>query len=137
MVDQHRWAALLEGWLALPGPRYARLGEALRKAIREGRLGARDPLPPERTLAALVGVSRTTVVTAYDALAAEGWIERRAPGSGRAWRAALDAEAPRLPRVPAPRYDEALYYDADHLNPTGAARLAATIATAVAPQNLK
>lgn len=94
MIDQHRWAALLEGWLALPGPRYARLGEALRKAIREGRLGARDPLPPERTLAALVGVSRTTVVAAYDALAAEGWIERR-QGSGTR----VAAAAPRRHRV--------------------------------------
>jgi DNA-binding GntR family transcriptional regulator len=46
---------------------------------REGRSRAR--LPSTRLLARMLGVSRTTIVTAYEELAADGLIEGRA-GSG-------------------------------------------------------
>ena len=49
--------------------------------IASGRLAPRERLPASRQLAAGLGISRGTVVTAYEQLAAEGYIESR-PGSG-------------------------------------------------------
>jgi GntR family transcriptional regulator/MocR family aminotransferase len=57
------------------------LGEAIREAIREGRLSARTRLPAIRTLAVDLGIARSTVSEVYGQLAAEGWIESRT-GSG-------------------------------------------------------
>lgn len=67
------------GLRARPGqrsgaPRYQRLYEALRRAILDRRLGAGARLPSSRELAADLGLSRNTVVTAFDQLIAEGYI---------------------------------------------------------------
>src|SRR5438093_1050546 len=51
--------------------------DALRGAIRSGRLPRGTQLPPTRTLARDLGVSRGTVLQAYAQLAAEGWIAGR------------------------------------------------------------
>jgi GntR family transcriptional regulator / MocR family aminotransferase len=48
------------------------LEQALREAIRDGRLGAGTRLPSTRTLAAELGLARGTVSAAYDQLVAEG-----------------------------------------------------------------
>ena len=48
------------------------LEQALREAIRDGRLAAGARLPSTRTLAAELGLSRGTVSAAYDQLVAEG-----------------------------------------------------------------
>lgn len=61
--------------------------DALREAIRSGRLPRGSLLPPTRTLANDLGVSRGTVVQAYAQLSAEGWIRARR-GSGT--RVAID-----------------------------------------------
>lgn len=53
----------------------------LRDAVLEGRLAPGSRIPSSRTLAATLGVSRPTVVSALDQLAAEGFIETRV-GSG-------------------------------------------------------
>lgn len=53
----------------------------LREAVLDGRLSGGDRLPPTRVLAEQLAVSRGTVTTAYDRLAAEGFLESRA-GSG-------------------------------------------------------
>jgi DNA-binding transcriptional MocR family regulator len=67
-------------WPAGPGPLYQRLAEALQAAIeREVPVGA--TLPPERRLAELLHVSRTTVVAAYRILRREGLLQSRR-GSG-------------------------------------------------------
>lgn len=58
-----------------------RIYAALRERIVSARLVAGDRLPPTRTLAEELGVSRTTVVAAYDQLAAEGFVQGRT-GSG-------------------------------------------------------
>ncbi|XEG72533.1 PLP-dependent aminotransferase family protein [Pseudomonas sp. abacavir_1] len=53
------------------------LFQALRERILDGRLAARSRLPASRDLAAALGVSRNTVVRAYEQLYAEGYIEGR------------------------------------------------------------
>jgi GntR family transcriptional regulator/MocR family aminotransferase len=69
--------------LDLDGPagRRTSLEEALREAIRSGRLAAHSRLPSTRALAADLGLARGTVTDAYDQLAAEGWLVAR-QGSG-------------------------------------------------------
>ncbi|MCX4806859.1 winged helix-turn-helix domain-containing protein [Streptomyces sp. NBC_01214] len=63
---------MLGGRLAGPGPPYRRLAAALRGAVRTGDLAPGDGLPAERPLAAALGVSRATVVAAYDELRGAG-----------------------------------------------------------------
>lgn len=72
---------LLGTWSSGAGPLYRRLAGALRRAVEEGSLAAGDRLPSERTLAAALAVSRTTVVGAYDELRTQGLLDSRR-GSG-------------------------------------------------------
>ena len=73
---------------AAPVAIYLQLARQLADAIREGALeGAR--LPATRTLASLLGISRNTVLAAYDELVARGLIEARR-GSGTRVPAALE-----------------------------------------------
>jgi GntR family transcriptional regulator / MocR family aminotransferase len=58
-------------------PRHERLVEALREAIVSGRLRAGEKLPPTRTLATQLALSRGTVVAAYEELIAEGYCVAR------------------------------------------------------------
>lgn len=60
--------------------RRAALEDALRQAIRDGRLGPGEWLPSSRALAAQLGVARGTVVEVYSQLAAEGYLRTR-PGA--------------------------------------------------------
>lgn len=53
------------------------LYQALRERILDGRMASRMRLPASRELAEMLGVSRNTVVRAYDQLYAEGYIEGR------------------------------------------------------------
>jgi GntR family transcriptional regulator/MocR family aminotransferase len=50
----------------------AALQQAVRDAIRDGRLRSGDPLPSSRALASDLGLARGTVVEAYEQLVAEG-----------------------------------------------------------------
>lgn len=63
------------------GPAYLRVAGGLRALIDDGRLTTGTRLPSERQLAATLGVSRTTVTAAYDALRADGYVDSR-QGSG-------------------------------------------------------
>ncbi|MGE0210716.1 MAG: PLP-dependent aminotransferase family protein [Parvibaculaceae bacterium] len=62
-------------------PLHAQLAEAIRRLILERRISAGARLPSSRMLAEELGVSRVTVVTAFDQLAAEGYADARR-GSG-------------------------------------------------------
>ncbi|WP_425830386.1 PLP-dependent aminotransferase family protein [Streptomyces fractus] len=57
------------------------LTDALREAVRGGRLAPGTRLPASRTLAADLGLARNTVADAYADLVAEGWLTAR-QGSG-------------------------------------------------------
>jgi GntR family transcriptional regulator/MocR family aminotransferase len=82
------------------------LEQALRQAIREGRVAVGERLPPTRVLARDLGVSRGTVVEAYEQLVAEGYLSAR-QGSGTAVARAAAAPSPPQPAAvaePLPRY---------------------------------
>jgi GntR family transcriptional regulator / MocR family aminotransferase len=64
--------------LELPGTRRrAGLEDALRDAVRGGRLAPGTPLPSSRALSAELGLARNTVADAYGQLVAEGWLTAR------------------------------------------------------------
>ncbi|CAN7660503.1 PLP-dependent aminotransferase family protein [Bosea sp. LjRoot90] len=83
--------------LAIPmtGRREA-LHRQLAAAIRDGRLAAGLRLPATRVLAQALGLSRNTVLAAYDLLLAEGYVEARA-GSGIYVAPLRPLQAPRRP----------------------------------------
>ena len=56
-------------------PMYMQFSAALEQAIRDGQLPAGSRLPSTRAAARLFGVSRNTIVTAYEILAAQALIE--------------------------------------------------------------
>lgn len=91
-LDAPRWASVLGGWRDGSGALHTRLTRALELAVGSGQLAPGERLPAERPLAALLGVSRSTVVAAYDELAAGDWVTRRV-GSGTH----VSASAPRRP----------------------------------------
>ena len=66
---------------AAPAPLYQQLYDSLSAQIRAGRLRAGDRLPGKRSLANQLAVAVNTVDTAYQMLAAEGYLESR-PRSG-------------------------------------------------------
>lgn len=66
---------------ASPVPLHRQIYQWMRRAILDGQLQPRQPLPSTRTLASELGVSRNTASTAYEQLQAEGYIERTV-GSG-------------------------------------------------------
>ncbi|HTK07258.1 MAG TPA: PLP-dependent aminotransferase family protein [Ktedonobacteraceae bacterium] len=75
----------------LEEPLYLQLYHALREAILNGQLSRGTQLPPTRVLASELAVSRTTVVTAFEQLFAEGYLEARV-GSGTFVASALPEE---------------------------------------------
>ncbi len=70
-------AAALDGWRHLSGPLYLRLSAALAAAIEAEEILPGTKLPPERLLAEQLGVARTTVAAALEALEGRGLLERR------------------------------------------------------------
>jgi 2-aminoadipate transaminase len=57
-----------------PTPIYLQIAQQLRQSILDGEPAGGGRLPPERRLAKLLGVNRTTVVNAYRELAADGLV---------------------------------------------------------------
>ena len=84
-----------------PGPGL-RVGlmDALREAVRTGRLVPGTRLPSTRSLAADLGVARNTVADAYAELIAEGWlIAQQGSGTRVARRAEPRSAARRCPEA--------------------------------------
>ena len=81
--------------LDVTGPRVrAGLEDALRDAVRTGRLPPGARLPSSRALAGDLGIARNTVADAYGQLVAEGWlVARRGSGTRVAERAPEQAAA--------------------------------------------
>lgn len=88
------------------GPLYRQVARALRAAIGAGRLPHGTRLPPSRDLAHDLGVSRNTIVAAYEALRLEGLLSGRV-GDGSYVQAARSApgQAGLLQRSVAPQSD--------------------------------
>ncbi|MFB9308328.1 GntR family transcriptional regulator/MocR family aminotransferase [Agromyces hippuratus] len=64
-----------------PAPLRDRLERAIREAVRSGRLPPGADLPPSRTLAETLGISRWVATETYGQLVAEGFLEAKV-GSG-------------------------------------------------------
>ena len=77
----------LGSWSQASGPVYQRLANGLRSAVLRGDVAPGARVPAERNLSRLLAVSRTTVVSAYEVLRQEGWLESRR-GSGTRVRSA-------------------------------------------------
>ena len=79
-------------------PLHRQLEDALRTAIRDGRLAPGATLPSSRALADQLEVSRGIVVGAYEQLTAEGYLTARPGGATRVAAAAVEpAAAPVAP----------------------------------------
>ncbi|WP_225447687.1 PLP-dependent aminotransferase family protein [Streptacidiphilus sp. P02-A3a] len=96
-VTEPQLAAALAGWRAPGIPLTAGLAAAVREGVLDGRLRAGSTLPAERRLAAVLGVSRGTVIAALAVLRDEGWVETRA-GSASTLRLAPAAAGRLAPR---------------------------------------
>ncbi len=85
--------------------RRAALEEALREAVRGGRLVPGTLLPSSRALAMELGLARNTVADAYSQLVAEGWLSARQGSGTRVADRAMPAGQPALAtrRWPGPR----------------------------------
>jgi GntR family transcriptional regulator / MocR family aminotransferase len=94
-------------WLTLDTgagqPLYRQLYEQIRNAVISGRLAAGTKVPATRSLAGGLGVSRITVLQAYDQLIAEGFLESRR-GSGTQVASLFDREAERREAIAASVY---------------------------------
>src|SRR5690242_2203610 len=68
---------LLGAWRRSGVPAYVALADRIRLLVLDGRLPLRTRVPAERELAALLGMSRTTVSTAYEQLREAGFLHSR------------------------------------------------------------
>jgi GntR family transcriptional regulator/MocR family aminotransferase len=88
------------------GPVYRQVARALRAAIGAGRLPHGTRLPPSRDLAHDLGVSRNTIVAAYEALRVEGLLSGRVgDGSFVQWARSPTGQVGMLHRPIAPQSD--------------------------------
>jgi len=84
----------------------AALQQAVRDAVRSGRLRSGDPLPSSRALARDLGVARGTVVEVYEQLVAEGWLLAQRGQGTRVADLPIPPPAPAEPPTPPPpRHD--------------------------------
>ena len=82
------------------GALHGQLARALKQAIQAGRIVHGSRIPPTREMADLTGLSRTTVIAAYEQLQTEGYLQPkvgsgsyvRAPTPRRNGEAHLDAQ---------------------------------------------
>ncbi|MEC4574778.1 PLP-dependent aminotransferase family protein [Streptomyces virginiae] len=88
--------------LPAEGPRRTALAQALRDAVRSGRLAGGTRLPPYRALAADLGLARNAVADAYAELVAEGWFTARQGSGTRVTEGVASPPAPAAGTGPPP-----------------------------------
>jgi GntR family transcriptional regulator/MocR family aminotransferase len=79
-------------------PLFVQISASLARDIARGRLRPGDALPGTRSLAATLGVHRSTVVTAYAELAAQGWVATKPGGATFVSAASPDVKPRRFTR---------------------------------------
>src|SRR5689334_11452 len=85
---------LLGPWAAGAAPLNEQLAAGIERLIEGGSLPSGARVPSERELSTALGVSRTTVVAAYDRLRSNGSLRsRRGSGTRVAWRQATTRPA--------------------------------------------
>lgn len=89
-VSVRQFSAHLGAWAEGSGRLHERLSRGIGSVIERGELPGDTLLPTERELAAVLGVSRTTVVSAYNALKRDGRLVSR-QGRGTWIPAAMSA----------------------------------------------
>ncbi|MFH8804428.1 PLP-dependent aminotransferase family protein [Streptomyces sp. NPDC017936] len=87
------------------------LTDALREAVRSGRLAPGTRLPSSRALAADLGVARNTVADAFADLVAEGWLTARQGSGTRVAERVAAPPAPSAGAAPRPREREQPAHD--------------------------
>ena len=80
-MDANLLAQQLGNWTQAKGSLHRRLTAAFEHAIEQGMILPGTRVPAERSLAEALALSRTTVLTSYNNLKADGWLESRT-GSG-------------------------------------------------------
>lgn len=83
-------------------PLYRQIYETIRRSILSGEFHSGRQLPASRLLAKRLGVSRMTVINAYDQLLAEGYLESKA-GAGTFVAERLPEEFLQTPRSESPK----------------------------------
>src|ERR1700690_2881788 len=92
-MDANALVQQLGNWTQGKGSLHRRLSAAFERAVEQGLILPGTRVPAERTLAEALSLSRTTVLTAYTNLKADGWLDSRT-GSGT-WVSKLRASAAR------------------------------------------
>ncbi|QCB95605.1 PLP-dependent aminotransferase family protein [Arthrobacter sp. PAMC25564] len=85
-------ARLLGGWHLGTAPAYRELADVVRLLVLDGRVPLDVALPSERSLAAALGISRTTVTAAYSSLREQGFLSS---GQGSRGRTCIPGHGPR------------------------------------------
>lgn len=101
---------LLGSWMFAGGPAYKALADGLRLLIADGRIPPGARLPSERDLTDALGVSRTTVTSAYAELRDRGYLTSRR-GSGSIASVPSSGIGPDLGVHHAPGFDSPGIYD--------------------------
>jgi DNA-binding transcriptional MocR family regulator len=121
-------SGLLDTWVDGAGPAYRMLAERLRLLIADGRIMPGSRLPSERELTDALGVSRTTVASAYRELRDSGYlISRRGSGSITALPSRIE---PELGRHHAPGIDMDGLYDFTCAAPSAVPGISTAVAAA-------
>jgi DNA-binding transcriptional MocR family regulator len=121
-------SGLLGEWADGTGPAYRVLAERLRLLIADGRIMPGSRLPSERELTEALGVSRTTVASAYRSLRDSGYLtSRRGSGSVTALPSKI---GPELGRHHAPGIDTDGLYDFTCAAPAAVPGIGTAVASA-------
>lgn len=92
-IDVTVLCRLLDGWADGPGPLPQQLADAIAALVAADHLADGAVLPPQRELAAALGIARGTVTAAYDHLSAQDCVQaRRGSGSRVRRRGVLAAK---------------------------------------------